>query len=112
MEAQIWSFLLGVGLDELVQRGVLEPQRTMGHLLRAGSVEPLLALMRERNVELLQGENMWSLKVNGDFVNRTSPSLKDGNLAQLSQPGNLFTGKNRYLNPFFNRETGEAGDAE
>ena len=112
MEAQIWSFLLGVGLEELVERGVLQPQRTTGPLLQAGSVEPLLALMRERNVELLTGEGAWSLDVNGDFVNRTSPSVKAGNLSELSQPGDLFRRKNRSINPFFNRGTGETGDAE
>ena len=101
MEAQIWSFLLGVGLEELVRRDVLQTHQTMGHILRRHSVNPLLTLMRERNVDLLENGSGWSLNVNGEFMNSTSPSLKSENVSELDQPGHIFHRKNPFINPFF-----------
>ena len=107
MEAQMWSFLLGVGVEELVRRRVLQRHERMGYLLRKGSVGPLLDLMTDRGVEMLVSGNDWSLNVNGEFVNSTSPSLKSGNISQLNQPGHLFDRKNPAINPFFQSRTTE-----
>ena len=55
-------------------------------------------------MERLSNGNEWWLNVNGEFLNSTSESLRSGNVADLPQPGHLFSGKNPYINPFFNRQ--------
>ena len=105
MGAQMWDFLLKVGEDELIERGVLRRYGKWGHILQGKSLCPLLRLMRERNVEVLKRGDVWSLNVNEDFINSTapSPSPKSGKLSQLHHPGHLFTRKNPDINPFYIR---------
>ena len=105
MEAEMWDFLLLVGEDELVNRGVLHPYGRWGHILQGTSLYPLLRLMRDRDVELLTQGEKWSLNVNEDFVNSTarSPSPKSGKLSQLHHRGHLFTATNPHINPFYIR---------
>ena len=103
MEAQVQSFLMGVGLVDLLSKGVL----TNPHLLQTPSVYPLLDLMRERGVDILRDDTgEWSLNVNGDFVNSTSLSLESGNMSELQNLGDIFEGKNTLINPFCPRGTG------
>lgn len=99
------EFLSMVGEEELIDRGVLRPFGPHGHILQGESLNPLMRLMRDRNVEVLTHGDRWSLNVNEDFVNRTarSPSPKFGKLSQLHHRGHLFTATNPVMNPFYIR---------
>ena len=101
---EVRDFLLMVGEEELIDRGVLRPFGPHGHILQGKSLRPLLRLMRDRDVEILTHGERWSLDVNENYVNRTarSPSPKSGRLSQLHHDGHLFTATNPVMNPFYN----------
>ena len=106
MEAEVWNFLQGISVEELVDRNVLQRHRTMSFLLRRDSVGPLIRLMQHRGISKLYHEDVWFLCDDGAFKNTTSRSLKSGNVADLVQPGHLFVGKNNKINPYFHRVRG------
>ena len=103
------KFLCMVGEDELKDSGVLWKQGDYGSRLEGRSLHPLLQLMRERGVELLTHEKVWSLNVDGDFVNSTYPRRpKSGNVSQLGEDefNLVFDGTNTVINPFYIRNPG------
>ncbi len=101
------DFLRMVGVEELVDRNVLQPHRTMTYILRGESLYPLLRLMRDRDVEILTHGEKWLLNINEDYVNRIkwSPSPNSGRLSQLRHDGHLFWGTNPVMNPFYESTT-------
>lgn len=108
MEAEIWTFLQGISVEELEDRNVLQRHRTMTHLLRRDSVGPLLRLMQHRGVSKLyyrdaNGREVWFLYDDGTFHNNTAGPVQSGNVSELEQPGQLFWRKNNLINPYFQR---------
>lgn len=108
METDIREFLPRFHSDELVNRGILIPDKSFVYLLRKQSVYPLIALMRESGVtRLLANDRPWFLTSDGEFQNSRSSrgDLKQGRIEDLRNPGNIFTGQNRDLNPYFESQT-------
>lgn len=86
MEADLRSFLIGVGEQELLDRGVLQG---VHHWLVEESVPALVSLMRERGVTRLTSGNGWWFDDTEQFNN------PDGD--------NRFTYQNVRYNPFYIR---------
>ena len=103
MEAEVWSFLSEISVEELVDRNVLQRHQTMSHILRKDSVGPLIKLMEYWGIERLYHECGWFLCDDGTFANNTAGPLKSGNVSELEQPGRLIRSKNRIINPYFYR---------
>ena len=87
MYAEARSFLLGVGKEELIRKGVI---RGAPEWLVQESKEPLIELMKERGVERLVFGWLWFLDVNGDSFNPDSDTQ-------------LFAEQNKSINPFFGK---------
>ena len=85
MQAEIHSFLLGVGRDELIRREVL---RKGEEFLVQKSIPLLIDLMRDRGVDRLVSNGPWFLDVSGECHNPKNERL-------------LFDNQNDMLNPFF-----------
>lgn len=93
------EFLLDFSPEELKDFGVL---RGTLNLLNSQSVDPLITLMQEQNVERLEyPEHNWYLDIKGNFRNPGSSELKEGKVADLSKPGFVFSLTNTTINPFF-----------
>jgi hypothetical protein len=100
------EFLLGFSTEELKDRGVL---RGTLNQLRAQSVDPLITLMQEQNVERLEyPEHNWYLDVKGNFRNPRSGELKEGKIINLSNPGSVFDLANTTINPFYQSSNQES----
>ena len=87
MDAEARSFLLGVGKEELINRGVL---RGTQEWLVQESKGPLIELMRERGVDRLTFGWLWHLDVDGNFSNPDSKT-------------HAFTEQNKWINPYFRK---------
>ena len=110
MNEDIRTFLNRFTLEELESKHVLQPDPRYGSLLRARSVNPLIELMRERDVARLEApERDWFLSSDYEFQNPRSTEHIRGDLRQLSNPGSVFNEQNRYINPFF--DVGEENGA-
>ena len=72
--------------------------------LRATSVEPLIRLMKERNVtQLTAVRRRWHLTSDGVFANPDSGEAKQGRVEDLQNRGNVFNMQNLHINPHFRR---------
>ncbi len=103
MEQDIREFLESFSVDELEDRGIL---RLYGseYQLRATSVEPLIRLMKERNVtQLTAVRRRWHLTSDGVFANPDSGEAKQGRVEDLQNRGNVFNMQNLHINPHFRR---------
>ena len=103
MEQDCWAFLERFSSDELKNRGILRGSR---YLLQGTSVDPLIELMKEHNVTRLVAEKRrWFLTSDGEFSNPRSDQgdIRQGRVADLRNPGDVFKGQNRYINPHFDR---------
>ena len=70
-------------------------------MLQAASINPLIALMRENDIERLEfPERNWFLDINGTFSNPLSIETKQGNIEELSNQGSVFTRQNSIINPY------------
>lgn len=110
MEINIREFLSGFHSDELVNRGILIPDSSYAYLLRRQSVNPLIALMREKGVtRVVSNDQQWFLTSESEFHNPGScrGDPKQGRIEDLRNPGNVFTAQNKNINPFFQAETSE-----
>lgn len=88
MEKDIRKFLEEFTVEELVDRGVLRPDRRFEYLLTGESVLHLMDMMREYNVaRLVETERNWFLGVDGEFSNPGSDEIKTGNVSQLQKKG-------------------------
>ena len=85
MYAEARSFLLGVGKEELIRKGIIRGAREW---LVQESKEPLVELIKERGVNRLVFGWLRFLDVNGDFFNPDSDT-------------HLFAEQNKWINPFF-----------
>lgn len=109
MERDIREFLEEIGEDILEARGVLRPDPRFEYLLNNKSVAPLLRLMDERSVtRLVEEDRNWFLTHDGEFKNPRSEELKEGNVRDLENPGNVFNEQNRHINPFFKGKSKES----
>ena len=84
MDADARSFILGVGKDELIDKGVVRGQPRW---IVQESTEPLLELMKDRGVDRLVADR-WFLTAEGEFSNPNSETQ-------------IFNGMNNRINPFF-----------
>ena len=104
MNEDIREFLNRFTIDDLEARQVLFPfgfSREQ-YLLRAGSVSPLIELMKEHNISRLEYPSRnWWLDSEYQFNNPRSEENKTGDARRLSNPGSVFNEQNRYINPFF-----------
>ena len=109
MEKDIRKFLEEFTVEELVDRGVLRPDRRFEYLLTGESVLHLMDMMREYNVaRLVETERNWFLGVDGEFSNPGSDEIKTGNVSQLQKKGNVFNEQNPAINPFFRSKSGNS----
>ena len=70
-------------------------------LLRKNNLGPLLELMREQGIEKLEHGEWW-LTVDGHFSNPKAPAgSRSGDIRELKQPGTVFAGQNKFINPYF-----------
>jgi len=94
-----FDFLQGFSAAELSQRGIL---RGASNQLKSLSLSPLIALMQEHGVNRLEDtKSDWFLDVEGNFKNSKSTESKQGNITDLSNPGNVFNYKNPTINPYY-----------
>jgi type I restriction-modification system DNA methylase subunit len=100
----VTEFLLSVQEWELKSRGILN---TVKNLLNSNSVEPLILLMKEKNITKLTGPGSWFIDNNYNFVNNKSKEIKLGSLIKddVSRKGVVFDLQNSTLNPYFKKET-------
>ncbi len=109
MEVDVIEFLEGFTLDELLDRGILITHGVADHYLRAPSVDPLLELMKERGVsKLIAPTRRWFLTSEGDFRNPLSGEIKEGQVNDLQNRGNVFNQQNTFINPYSPRFKGNA----
>ena len=99
MEQDIRTFLKRFSAAELEKRGILQPHKRDVYLLRAGSVYPLLELMKEHSVtRLVVEERNWFLTSDGEFAN-PKYSVKHGQVEEF--PKGIFDYQNKHINPYF-----------
>jgi len=97
--SDIREFLQGFSTDELKARRILFGPR---NLLMGLGLRPLMALMNETGVTRLESPaHGWFLDEKGQFRNSKSGELKEGNIADLQRPGNVFNLMNGAINPHF-----------
>ena len=113
MEKDIREFLEEIGEMELVDRGVLRPDRRFEYLLTGESVLHLMDLMREHAVtRLVAEERSWFLASDGEFKNPKSYEIKKGHQHVLEKRGNVFNEQNPAINPFFRGKPPESHGVE
>lgn len=95
----IREFLLAFSIEYLKEREIL---RGASNQLKALSINPLITLMRENNIDRLEfPDRNWFLDIGGNFSNPASSELKEGNISELSNPGSVFNLTNTIINPYF-----------
>ena len=113
MEADIREFLQKYSADDLATRGILRGQTL---LLNARSVNPLINLMVEQGITILEAKELgWYITSSGEFVNHGSSEFTEGNIEDLENPGNVFNFQNIHINPYYIRwksDTGREGSTE
>ena len=99
----ICEFLQGFSAQELKEHGIL---KGTSHLLMGASVDPLITFMQEHGVERLEyPDSNWFLDVHRDFRNPGSEELKEGNVANLSVRGSVFSYTNTTITHTTNDRT-------
>jgi hypothetical protein len=107
MVENIRDFLRRFTEEELEDRGVLQGQ---AKLLRETSIDHLIALMKEHNVDKLEfPERNWFLDADYNFNNPRSLE-RATNVYQLSMRGEVFRAQNRHVNPYFELPEPEPND--
>lgn len=110
MNAQnIRDFLLSFSVEHLKELGIL---RGASNQLKAFSIDPLMALMRENSIDRLEfPDRNWFFDIDGNFSNPASSELKEGNISTLTNPGSVFLRTNTTINPYY-QEYAVAADNE
>lgn len=108
MTKNVKDFLNEFSTDELKNLGILQEKER--NLLRHDSINPLIKLMNKNDIGKLEYPNVnWYFDVNGNFRNIKAPKLKEGNISELENPGNIFQGMNPIINPHYKqKKTGGA----
>ena len=108
MEQDIRTFLKRFSASELETQGILQPHKRDIYLLRAGSVSPLIKLMKEHGVtRLVAEERNWFLTSDGEFAN-PKYSVKRGRVEEF--PKGAFDGQNKHISPYFRFHGQELSD--
>ncbi|MCF7792823.1 MAG: hypothetical protein K9N09_02565 [Candidatus Cloacimonetes bacterium] len=95
----IRKFLEQFDDSELKNIGVLNTKR---NLLNSKSVESLIQLMKQSNIDKLEGPEDWFLDINYNFCNPKSNLKQTGNLKQSqTRLGVVFDFQNNILNPHY-----------
>jgi len=95
----IREFLNQFEIWDLKNIGVLNTSR---NLLNSKSVDNLIDLMKQKNVDKLEGPRDWFLDINYDFCNPKSSLKQYGNLKQdQTRLGVVFDYQNNILNPHY-----------
>ena len=90
-EQDVRAFLMYFGEDELRKRGILRLNKVYKNLLSKLSIEPLLALMREKGVTRLEWcGGSWRLTADGYFANTRARQMQVGHISELDNPGEVF----------------------
>ncbi len=100
----IKEFLRQFTSEELTNKGIL---RGNDNRLNNESIQPLIELMKEEGIEKLDYPNAkWYFDINGNFKNpKSKEKIKEGKIDDLGNEGEVFTGQNTTINPFYrNRE--------
>ena len=93
------DFLNDFSPEELINRDILN---YLDNRLNNLSVQPLLGLMKEKGVSRLEWPpHKWFFGVDGNFGNKNVNYLKEGNIKDLQQVGELFMYMNTTINPFY-----------
>ncbi|GMT49063.1 MAG: hypothetical protein IEMM0008_0602 [bacterium] len=96
----IKDFLNEFSLIELKEKKIIAGGET--NQLKGSSVLHLINLMKEKNVQMLEyPERSWFINIEGHFKNPCSPTLKEGEIKDLTQPGHVFWNQNAYTNPHY-----------
>ena len=102
----IRELLQAFSIEYLQGREIL---RGTSNQLKALSISPLIALMRENSIDRLEfPDRNWFLDIEGNFSNPASSELKEGNISELSSPGSVFNLTNTTINPYFQGYTAAA----
>ena len=84
---------------ELKDIGVLNTKR---NLLNSKSVDNLILLMKQKNIDKLEGPGNWFLDTNYNFSNHKSDLKQNGDLKQgQTRLGVVFDHQNDILNPYY-----------
>jgi len=95
----IREFLNQFEIWDLKNIGVLNTKR---NLLNSKSVENLIQLMKQNNIDKLEGPGDWFLDINYNFCNNKSNLKQFGNLKQdQTRLGVVFDFQNNVLNPHY-----------
>lgn len=104
MTRNILEFLGEFTECELLKRKILRKNKDYNTLLGNRSSRHLIDLMREKGVTLLvgklrDGQEDWTLAVNGDFCDPRFKGQYRGNVFENTK--NIFLWRNRYSNTYF-----------
>ncbi|MCK5794885.1 MAG: EVE domain-containing protein [Anaerolineales bacterium] len=96
----IKRFLKKTGFRELVKRRVLL-KVSNEYRLKAGSVEPIIVLMRDQGIDRLEyPKRGWYLTTGYEF--RNPESMENiRKVKMLKRKNNVFLNQNEYINPFY-----------
>jgi predicted ATPase len=101
--ADITDFLLKFTVDDLRKKNILDYPRNM---LTYHSIEPLISLMKDHNIDTLTSSGGWYLTSSGYFNNDFSTGDTCGNIDKLINEKiisfkDVIKDQNKYLNPFY-----------
>ena len=111
MVQDVRTFLKRFSMNLLITRLILYRRRYRRgprYELKAGSVGPLIKLMKEHNVTKLVAEDMgWYLTSDRQFRNPGSGEIREGSISDLRNQGEVFTNRNRDINPYYDPQSAQ-----
>ncbi len=93
--------------DELTSKGILY---TKSYELKGKSIESLINLMKEQNIQRLEyPEREWYLEIRDDEIYFKNPypyprEIIEGNIIDLDKLGSVFSDQNKYINPHYSKD--------
>lgn len=94
----ITDFLISFKKSQLINLGILNSSNLY---LSSKNVDGLIKLMREKNKEILFGQDGWFISKDGFYYNSHSKE-KWGNVFDVSlEEKGIFINQNKYINPYF-----------
>ncbi len=90
------------GIQYLKTQGIISDARGHKNILHTDSVEPLENDLKQKGISRIENtETGWYFTDKGNFHNKTSKEFRSGNWRDLKNPGAVFTGQNRQINPYY-----------
>ncbi|WP_300671526.1 hypothetical protein [Desulfoluna sp.] len=89
------------GIEYFKAKGIIGNARGHNNILHSQSVEALEKDLIEQNISQIEDPNGWFFTNSGDFHNKSSKEFRSGNWRKLKNPGAVFQGQNRHINPFY-----------